>query len=303
MLVQAHRLHESSMKNPVQKTLFDYAEQQDNRAQILLLNPDDIFACATTDLLEKIKEDRRIERKPAKMHAEPLAEYFSMWANTSPDGGLIVMGMTNDGKIEGCSFLDEKALNDREKTGFTHCQEARYETTRIEAFRENGERDFVLLIRVFYHPTRVVETNSGKVFVRRGDSKTELKTDEEKRQLRIDKGEIQHEQEPSGLEYPDDFEIELLRQWATNVRKGRRLDSAISDEKILEIFHLGKRKNGQFLPNIACALVFAKDPTVGPHCLDQKKKAFLSYTPEASVAPRLFPHAGFSAPAPSLHQG
>ncbi len=43
----------------------------------------------------------------------------------------------------------------------------------------------------------------------------------------------------------------------------------------------------------------------GPHCLDQKK-AFLSYTPEASVAPRLFPHAGFFRPAlpsPGLREG
>jgi len=43
----------------------------------------------------------------------------------------------------------------------------------------------------------------------------------------------------------------------------------------------------------------------GPHCLDQKK-AFLSYTPEASVAPRPLPQAGFFRPAlpsPGLREG
>ncbi len=43
----------------------------------------------------------------------------------------------------------------------------------------------------------------------------------------------------------------------------------------------------------------------GPHCLDQKK-AFLSYNPEASVAPRPFSPTGFFRPAlpsPGLREG
>ena len=56
-----------------------------------LLTPDEIYDRAE-QLIPLLQEDRRIERKPGGIHKEPLGEYFSMWANTSPDGGLIALG-------------------------------------------------------------------------------------------------------------------------------------------------------------------------------------------------------------------
>lgn len=95
--------------------VFEFAEAKPK--QLLgLLTPDDIYANADT-LLERLKEDRRIERKSAKEHAEPLGECFAMWANTSPDGGLIVFGMSDDGKTFGCEALDTKNINRIENAG------------------------------------------------------------------------------------------------------------------------------------------------------------------------------------------
>jgi ATP-dependent DNA helicase RecG len=51
-----------------------------------LLSPDDIYANADQTLLKLLKEDRRLERKPAKTHPRTLGEYHSMWANTAPEG-------------------------------------------------------------------------------------------------------------------------------------------------------------------------------------------------------------------------
>lgn len=58
--------------------------------QILpLLTVDEIYERASAELLTSLgKEDRRFERKPSGIHALTLGEYFSMWANTAPDGGL-----------------------------------------------------------------------------------------------------------------------------------------------------------------------------------------------------------------------
>jgi hypothetical protein len=41
-----------------------------------------------------------------------LSEYFSMWANTVPDGGLLAIGIEDGGKVAGCHSLSSNELND-----------------------------------------------------------------------------------------------------------------------------------------------------------------------------------------------
>ncbi len=72
-----------------------------------LLSVDEIYETATQALLEDLTEDRRIERKPPGIHASALGEYFSMYANKTPDGGIIVLGQENDGTISGCSTASQ----------------------------------------------------------------------------------------------------------------------------------------------------------------------------------------------------
>ena len=55
-------------------------------------------------------EDRRLERKSAKtLHFDSLAEYLSMWSNTV-DGGILLGGVSDNGKIEGCSSISQALL-------------------------------------------------------------------------------------------------------------------------------------------------------------------------------------------------
>lgn len=65
-----------------------------------LMSPDEVFEQADEGLLRRMGEDRRIERKPASYSGSSLGEYVCMWANTPPDGGLIIVGMLNDGGFE-----------------------------------------------------------------------------------------------------------------------------------------------------------------------------------------------------------
>jgi ATP-dependent DNA helicase RecG len=147
-----------------------------------------------------------------------------------------------------------------EATGYERCPDARFESKRVSIVNSRGESDFALLFRIHYHETKVVETCDGKVFCRIADKCVELKTDQEKHQMRIDKGEVQHEQEPCTLVYPDDFNLELVNRWAEKLREVRGLRLDVPIEKLLEIFHLGRRRADKFQPNIACMLIFAKDP-------------------------------------------
>ena len=84
-------------------------------ANVTVLTVEEIWNGATVEGLIKLREDRRIERKPVGIHGAELAEYFSMWANTV-DGGLIVIGMENNGAVSGYAWGVERkqALLDRE---------------------------------------------------------------------------------------------------------------------------------------------------------------------------------------------
>ena len=63
---------------------------------LALITPDEIYQNAEA-FIELLKEDRRFERKSPKTSPRSLGEYFSMWANTLPDGGLIALGIEDNG--------------------------------------------------------------------------------------------------------------------------------------------------------------------------------------------------------------
>jgi ATP-dependent DNA helicase RecG len=226
---------------------------------LALLTIDEIYAGVSAELLIQLKEDRRIERKPPGYHPDALGEYFSMWANTSPEGGIVVIGQDDKGPLLGCSALTQHDLNRIEKTAMDYCPDAKNVSKRVEVLNPEGKRDFVVVFRVYYRPDRVVKTVSGGSFVRIGDSKKKL-SDHEVRELEIDKGQVEFELEPCGLTYPEDFDLSLMRQFITRF-SGMRALSSHSDEEILSLAHLGKRAGAKgFVPNMACALLFAFDP-------------------------------------------
>lgn len=234
---------------------------------LALLNVQELFDEANNDLLRRIGEDNRIERKPAGIHVAQLSEYFSMFANRKPDGGLIVVGIENDGTISGCSGLSHNKLNDLEKTGYTYCPDAKHEIKRLPVTRDDGASDFVLLFRVFYRQDKVVKTVRGEAFIRRGDSKKRL-SQAEIRELQLDRGEVDLELEPcTSIEYPQEFETNLIDQFADSFRKSRGLETHHGNEEILVLRHLGNFEGSDFVPNVGCLLLFGKDPTlVIPGC-------------------------------------
>ena len=62
-----------------------------------------------------------------------------MYSNTS-DGGVLLLGVENDGTISGCSDLGEDRLNSLEKIHSQGCPEARPEFKRIPVVE--GSPDF-----------------------------------------------------------------------------------------------------------------------------------------------------------------
>jgi ATP-dependent DNA helicase RecG len=239
------------------------------RSPMQLMSSDEIYNSCDENMLRALfkVEDCRLEKKPSGIHARQLSQYFSMWANTPPMGGVIVIGIDNDKTFEGCVKLHPNQINDLEKTPDTFCPDAQYKIKRIPIRRDSDKQnDFVILFWVEYHKTKVVRTTDGHVFVRRGDSKMELKGDAI-RHLQAEKGEVRFETEPCTLSYPQDFDMNAVDEFVEMVRSKKGWDIRHSKEKILQLMHLGTFEGEVFIPNIALALLFAKDPrNVAPGC-------------------------------------
>ncbi len=225
--------------------------------------PDEIFEAVSSDvsIVERFEEDNRVERKSARVHPRDLGDYFTVYANRQPYGGVIFVGITDDGEIEGCSSLGPERLNDIERAGSIHCPDARIISKSIPAYNKSGKPDFFLAIRVYYHPTKLVETVRNEAYTREGSSKRKL-TELEKREIRIKKREIDYEREDVLLHWPEDFDQALVNEYVRNYATAKRLTHAQTPEEILADTRLGRRDSGRFYPNVACALLFASDPRI-----------------------------------------
>jgi ATP-dependent DNA helicase RecG len=224
-----------------------------------LLSPGEIYEAVDEALLTKLAEDRRLERKSPNVHGKELGDYFSMWANTVPDGGLIVVGMDDDGQFSGCHALSTDHLNSLERACYTYCPDARVDSKRIAVTAKDGKDSYVLVFRIGYREDKVARTASGQAYIRQADTKHEL-SDDEIRELEIDKRQVDIEKELVPLIYPDDFDMDLIRRFVEGVKKVHQPSLTYRDIDVLEQRHLGKIESGIFKPNTACALAFARDP-------------------------------------------
>ena len=240
-----------------------------------LLTPNEIYERLDEGMLRRLTpdlglEDDRVELKPSSIHRKELGEYFSMWANSPPAGGILVIGIRNNTEFEGCSSLGTVQLNQLTATPEDYCSDAVYAVKRVAIHRDSdGKEDFVVVFRVEYHKTKVVRTAEGKVYVRRADRKKQLKTADEIGLLQESKGEVRLETTTCHqLEYPKDFDTDSLGEFAETVRERKEWSLEHTRDAILELMNLGQLKpDGTFAPNVACALLFAKNPrTVIPGC-------------------------------------
>lgn len=224
-----------------------------------LWTPDDIYNNAKEEVVRAFSEDNRVERKPCGIHAEQLAQWVCMYANTQPQGGIVLIGVENDGTISGCRNLSTPEINKFEKLK-NYCADARYEFRKVPVENDNdGLDDFVMVLRVYYRDDKLVEMNDGTAWVRLGDEKRRL-SESEKREIRIARGQVEYELEPTTLTWPDDFDIALADALVSSYRTKRGLTQSNRREDVLILLHLGKRSGEKFVPNLACALVLARDP-------------------------------------------
>ena len=223
-----------------------------------LWTPDDIYNTCDQKTIETFSEDRRVERKRVEVSQKDLGDYLSMWSNTQPSGGVMFIGVGKTGEILGCKHSGTSHLNDLE-TSRRYCPDARYDLKRIAVTDVNGNDNFVMIMRVEYRADKLVETVDGQAFVREGEEKRRL-TESEKREIRLNKGELDCETERVSLVFPTEFNAELLKEFRSAYLAHRNLSSRYSTEDVLQLCKLGKKTQNGFQPNLAGAMLFALDP-------------------------------------------
>ncbi|WP_082653073.1 ATP-binding protein [Aureimonas sp. AU22] len=223
-----------------------------------LWTPDEIYDRLSSENIHLFNEDRRLERKSARIKPKQLGEYLSMWSNTHPYGGIILIGIEDDGSISGCASLNQVQINELHSLS-AYCEDARYAVKQVAVTNSKGGDDFVIAIRVNYRDDKLVEISNGKAFIREGDKRMEL-TETLKREVRIAKHEIHYELEQVNLNFPDDFDRDQVSKFCTSFAANRGFKGKKTVDEILGLAKLGKVIGGRLRPNLACALLFARDP-------------------------------------------
>lgn len=225
-----------------------------------LAKPDYIFNTADWKFVVSHPENTRFDRKSAKIDPKDLAVCLSAFGNgPAVEGGVVIIGVDNEGIVTGCSNISESKIQQLEYMGRDHCPDGRFKTNRLEVINSRGQPDFIIRVRILYVEDRLVELTNHDAYCRESDKCRRL-TEAEKAEVRINKGERAFELELCNLHYPDDFRINPMKKFAAQIRVARDGSDDISDEEIFESMRLGRIKDSKFLPNNVCALTFAKDP-------------------------------------------
>src|SRR6185437_16170204 len=103
-------------------------------------------------------------------------------------------------------------------------------------------------MRVYYKEDKLVETVSGQAVVREGDQKRLLR-EEEKREIRLNKGQLELEAEKVPLNFPNDFHTDLLKIYREEYIKKRGLRDRFTIEDVLDMSKLGRKVTNGFIPN------------------------------------------------------
>lgn len=213
-----------------------------------------IDSSLTIDYLTKTPENLYLERKRSKVSLQDLANEVASFANAN--GGTIVVGITDDGLIEGFNSCGVKKLNDCQKVVSNFLSPTpMYDFELIEVKNQKGEDDNILLFHIKAAINFIVRNNKGEVYLRQGDSSIKLNPIQVK-SLEYDTKERDFEAELLLDSSIDDIDYDMA-----NLYK-KRLETNLSVEQILKARGFLREKNGNLHLTKAGMLLFGKNPSV-----------------------------------------
>lgn len=172
------------------------------------MNISKINTSLTIDYLTKTPENLYLDRKRAKISLQDLANEVASFANAN--GGVIAVGITDNGVIEGFNLYGIKKLNDCQKIVSSYLNPAPvYECELINIKNQKYEDDNILLFHIAPAINYIVRNNKDEVYYRQGDSSIKL-TSDQIRSLEYDRKERDFEAEVLIDSTIDDIDIDMV---------------------------------------------------------------------------------------------
>ncbi len=196
-------------------------------------------------------EKQEFDRKSARITAATIATPMIAFANA--DGGLLAIGIEDNGKITG---IDDYLPNINEilRAPFDFCVPTiRIETQTIECVDDNGKKNHILLIYV-PQSSELHANHRDEVYLRVGDKSKKL-TFDERMQLMYAKGARYFEDEPVYGTSINDLDMNEVAAYCKRIGYAKTPEEYIRQNKSFLV-----SANGREELSGAAILLFGKEP-------------------------------------------
>ena len=218
------------------------------------MNISKINPSLTLEYLTKAPENLYLDRKRARVSLQDLANEIASFANAN--GGVIAVGITDDGLIEGFNLYGLRKLNDCQKVVSGYLSPApMYEYELIDVKNQKDEDDNILLFHIEPAMNFIVRNNKDEVYCRQGDSSIRL-TSDQIRSLEYDRKERDFEAEVLIDSSIDDIDLDMVELYK------KKLGTKLSAEQILKARGFLREKQDELHLTKAGMLLFGKNPSV-----------------------------------------
>jgi len=218
------------------------------------MNISKINSSLTIDYLTKTPENLYLDRKRGKISIQDLANEVASFANAN--GGIIAVGITDDGIIEGFNIYGPNKLNECQKvvSGYLNPSPV-YECELVDVKNRKDEDDNILLFHIEPAMNYIVRNNKDEVYCRQGDSSIKL-TSDQIRSLEYDRKERDFEAEILLDSSIEDIDLDMVEIYK------KKLGTKLSTEQVLKARGFLREKQGDLHLTKAGMLLFGKNPSV-----------------------------------------
>ena len=216
-----------------------------------------INSILTIEYMCNEKENQFFDRKSAKKDIKELANHIAGFANAS--GGTLVIGISDDGKLEGFEECPEKYNKFLKITSGNYLKTMpKFENETINIINYKGNKDKILLIHISPSINTLIRNVKDEVYLRQGDSTNKLSSEQVKI-IELDRHEISFEEQLNTRSSVNDIDLDMVEIYKNAINADEQdLIDILRARRFLIKDDITKK---ECLTN-AGTLLFAKDPSL-----------------------------------------
>ena len=216
-----------------------------------------INSILTIEYMCNENENQFFDRKSAKKDIKELANHIAGFANAS--GGTLVIGISDDGKLEGFEECPEKYNKFLKITSGDYLKTMpKFENETINIINYKGNKDKILLIHISPSINTLIRNVKDEVYLRQGDSTNKLSSEQVKI-IELDRHEISFEEQLNTRSSIDDIDLDMVEIYKNAI--------SANEQDLLDILRARRFLIKDDITRKECltnagTLLFAKDPSL-----------------------------------------